>query len=66
VRRTPPATKPAKKTPKARPSIDPNDVAEQQGIKPVKSLAELRGDFWPEDESTEDFLKWLRELRQES
>ena len=40
-------------------------LAEQQGVKPLR-FDELRGDFWPEDERTDDFLAWLHKTRQES
>jgi len=39
--------------------------AAERGVKPFAS-EDLRGaDFWPDDESTDDFLKWLREARDE-
>jgi hypothetical protein len=39
-------------------------LAEQQGVKPIRNMAELQGDFWPEEESVDEFLSWLRDLRQ--
>lgn len=40
----------------------------QRGLKPIddfnRYLEEVR-DFWPEDESCDDFLTWLRALRHE-
>ena len=41
------------------------ELARRQGVKPIKSVKELQGDFWPEDESVDEFLEWLREIRQE-
>ncbi|HEX8073229.1 MAG TPA: hypothetical protein VF546_25005 [Pyrinomonadaceae bacterium] len=41
------------------------ELARQQGVKPIRSIEELQGDFWPEDESIDDFLAWLRATRRE-
>jgi hypothetical protein len=40
-------------------------LAAEQGVKPLQGIAELRGDFWPEDERTDDFLAWLRDVRRD-
>ncbi|HEX8283977.1 MAG TPA: hypothetical protein VF588_11510 [Pyrinomonadaceae bacterium] len=40
------------------------ELAKQQGVKPISNLEDLKGDFWPEEESVDDFLAWVRELRQ--
>jgi hypothetical protein len=32
-------------------------LAEAQGVKPVEQLEDLMGDFWPEDESVDEFLE---------
>ena len=40
------------------------ELAKQQGVGPVRSVEDLKGDFWPEEESMDDFLAWLRDLRQ--
>ncbi len=40
-------------------------LAKEQGVQPIQSIDDLQGDFWPEEESTEEFLAWLRETRQE-
>lgn len=45
----------------ATPSLD--EIIAQQGTKPVENLATLQGDFWPENESVEDFLAFLDESR---
>jgi hypothetical protein len=39
------------------------ELAKQQGVKPIRSIEDLYGDFWPEEESIDEFLEWLRELR---
>lgn len=39
------------------------EIARQQGVGPLR-VDELRGDFWPEEESTADFLAWLRTTRE--
>lgn len=39
-------------------------LAEEQGVKPF-DFDEAGGDFWPEEESTDDFLAWLRSVRDE-
>jgi hypothetical protein len=40
-------------------------LARVQGVSPVERFSDLLGDFWPEDESVDDFLKarerWRRE-----
>ena len=41
------------------------ELAAEQGVEPIQGIAELRGDFWPGDESTDDFLAWLREVRRD-
>ncbi len=47
--------------------LDIEVLAAQQGVKPIEKPEDLRGDFWPEDESVDDFLKarkrWQREGR---
>jgi hypothetical protein len=43
------------------PSIE--ELVAEQGTKFRKDPAELLGDFWPEDESIEDFLNALHEWR---
>ncbi len=41
------------------------ELAEAQGVKPITSVNHLPRDFWPEDESIEEFLCFLREIRSE-
>lgn len=40
-------------------------LAEEQGIKPVESIDDLRGDFFPENESIDDFVATVRRWRDE-
>jgi hypothetical protein len=35
------------------------ELAREQGVKPVEDPNDLKGDFWPEDESVDEFLAWL-------
>jgi hypothetical protein len=35
----------------------------EQGTGPILDVSVLHGDFWPEDESSEEFLETLREWR---
>jgi hypothetical protein len=35
----------------------------EQGTGPIADVSVLRGDFWPDEESIEDFLDPLREWR---
>lgn len=39
------------------------ELAKRQGVKPIRNMAELKGDFWPEEESADEFLSWVRDLR---
>lgn len=39
-------------------------LAREQGVGPF-DFDRARGDFWPEDESADDFLSWLRSVRDE-
>ena len=43
------------------PSIE--DLMAQQGTGPITDVRVLHGDFWPEEESIEDFLAALHEWR---
>jgi hypothetical protein len=35
------------------------ELAAEQGVKPVTDIQSLRGNFWPEDESIDEFLDWV-------
>ena len=39
------------------------ELARQQGVEPIRNIDDLRGDFWPEEESMDEFLSWLSDLR---
>jgi len=41
------------------------ELAVEQGVKPIENPDELLGDFWPEEESTDAFLIWLRKVRRQ-
>ncbi len=42
------------------------ELAEQQTVQPVQQLDDLWGDFWPDDESIDDFVATIRRWRRES
>jgi hypothetical protein len=44
---------------------DIETLAAQQGVKPITNIADLYGDFWPEDESVDDFIATVRRWRDE-
>ncbi len=41
------------------------DLAMEQGVKPASDFESLLGDFWPEDESADDFISAVRQWRRE-
>ena len=41
-------------------------LAVEQGVRPITDFDSLRADFWPEDESVEDFVRTVRERRRDS
>jgi len=43
------------------PSVE--QLMAEQGTGPVTDVSALHGDFWPEEESIEDFLETLHEWR---
>jgi len=45
------------------PTLD--DLASAYGAKPIQDPSALAGDFWPDDESVEEFLRTLRKWRRE-
>lgn len=49
----------------AAPQIDWQAVAAEQGVRPLGNLREVIGDFWPEDESVDDFIATVRGWRSE-
>ena len=40
--------------------------AAEQNVKPISNLDMLRADFWPQDESVDDFVRSVRERRRAS
>lgn len=49
----------------ARPPAGLQSLADQQDVKPVQDFDDLLGDFWPEDETAEEFIATIREWRSE-
>ena len=47
------------------PTRDLAEIAKEQGVRPVSSIDELAGDFWPEEESIDEFLETVRNWRRE-
>jgi hypothetical protein len=39
-------------------------LASEQGVQPFE-FEQVRRDFWPQEESADDFLSWLRSQREE-
>ena len=37
-----------------------HELLRQKGVKPLQSIKDLQGDFWPEDESVDEFLEWVK------
>ena len=43
--------------------MDPADLAADQEVEPADDFDGLLGDFWPENESTDEFIAALRRWR---
>jgi hypothetical protein len=56
--------KASKRKPRAK-RIDLDSLAVQQGVKPIDDPEELFADFWPEDESADQFNQAVRQWRQQ-
>lgn len=41
-------------------------LATEQGVQPVTDFDSLKADFWPKDESVDDFVRTVRERRRDS
>ena len=54
-------SEPDNRTAAGHPSIE--QLMAEQGTGPIADVSALHGDFWPEEESMEDFLDTLREWR---
>jgi hypothetical protein len=48
-------------TASGHPSVE--QLMAEQGTGPITDVSVLHGDFWPEEESIEDFLETLQEWR---
>ena len=49
----------------AQQQTDLTTLAAQQGVPPVTNFDDLLGDFWPEDETADDFIAAVRRWRHE-
>lgn len=49
----------------ARPPRDLVELAAEQGVPPVYEFDDLLGDFWPEDETADEFVAAVRRWRTE-
>ena len=50
----------------SQPQVDLPTLAAQQGVGPVTNFDDLLGDFWPEDETADEFVAAVRQWRRES
>ena len=41
------------------------EIVASQQVAPITNIDELAGDFWPEDESVNDFITYIYQQRQE-
>jgi hypothetical protein len=65
--------RPAERAPRADPwaglprrtCADVYALAAEQGVSPVAEIADLGGDFWPAEESADDFTATIRAWRNE-
>jgi hypothetical protein len=42
-----------------------SEIAREQGVEPIHDLSSLRAEFWPENESVDEFIAEIRELRRQ-
>lgn len=42
------------------------ELVREQGVKPISDPDQLRGDFWPDDGSIEEFIAEIRKMRDSS
>ena len=65
-----PSMKPGERSPTVAMALadatNPEELAASQGVGPVNSIEELIGDFWPPNESADDFLSSLNRWRSET
>lgn len=48
-----------------QPKRDFKALVAEQGVRPVERFEDLVGDFWPEDESVDEFVATVRQWRRE-
>ena len=48
-----------------QPQADLQTLAARQGVHPVTNFNDLLGDFWPEEETADEFVATMREWRRE-
>ena len=48
----------------SRPNLEA--LTSEQGVEPVEDFDALLGDFWPDDESADEFVLTLREWRRDA
>jgi hypothetical protein len=41
-------------------------LATEQGVRPIEDFESLKANFWPKDESVDDFVRTVRERRRDS
>ena len=46
------------------PAVSVEELARQQGVRPVRSFADMRAGLWDSDEELEEFLADVRASRQ--
>ena len=49
----------------AQQQTDLQTLAARQGVQPVANFDDLLGDFWPEDETADEFIAAVRQWRRE-
>jgi hypothetical protein len=47
------------------PDVSLDQLAREQGVLPIKSIDDLRGGFWPDDENIDEFIAAVRRWRHE-
>lgn len=49
-----------------REGVSLEELVRRKGVKPVESLEALQADFWPEEESVDEFVEQVRRWRDEA
>ncbi len=49
----------------SQPGVDLAILAARQGVRPVANLDDLLGEFWPDEESVDEFIAAMRQWRRE-